>query len=745
MSARTVLAHRSAVKEIWRRTRALGTVTYLMDFTPAAATAASKAVTAGENAHDTMFDMIAFLLKDDQWVRLRSMEHQNEVSSVLAVINQYFEQWNQAADDVEYQARTTGEKCDEWVTSNMAAYSSKFTLEELYEQKQTRWPPLQYMQDSTIVMLTDVAPTMRKLAEQLTQTEHMQLLNAITTLNVDPLMATLSLSTMRLAAIEQVVARETRNWDPAVWQAARGNVVAISLHITNWARFVPPASAGAPPGPSAAPPAPAPADKVAPRFNGSAESISWSTYRSLSTGTNAIDVAALAKVDATTLVKKIADGATHEDIKRSIASGGPANIGPSADVTAILGMRERMDDLFSTVANLGEYKEARVGHAFPTLASHLRKGELTSLSLGKVFLLLRHEFPHRLEGISVSSEDDAETLLPLNVEAARVMVNWLAPIDIALAPKNLSLWDNWTQDPGGLRAFFRIQEKLMFSGAKKDEVRKFLWSVVSKYEKDFAAWRLIGGATPKPTLTQLPDDLKHAYEEMVDVAKASERHRRIVHTAEARGSEAREERWLKIQESLLDRMARMEMDLARARDSGEADKSRRRHQSPERDRSHSPPPSAIKPSATGDEKPGEEKLRASEKRLRFEDERDSRSKDRDTGGSREKAENRAALSTAYAESRKVGRFPLAPELKPMDSLEFTRAVRKALKGSTWETFTTKSAEGKTVGPCFIAYMEQVTGRACHFGKRCRHSHNVDAAFNASVAKDVLNAMVADQR
>ena len=422
MSTGTVLAHRSAVKEIWRRTRALGTVTYLMDFTPAVATAASKAVTAGENAHDTMFEMIAFLLRDDQWVRLRSMEHEAEVRSVLTVVNQYFDQWNQAADDVEYQARTTAEKCDEWVTSNMAAYSSKFTLEELYEKKQTRWPPLQNMQDSTIIMLTDVAPTMRKLAEQLTQTEHMQLLNAITSLNVDPLVATLSLATMKLAAIEQVVVRETRNWGMAAWQAVRGNVVAISMHVSKWTRFTAATHGpgGALPGaPAAAPPPPIPTDKVAPRFNGAAESISWSTYRSLSTGTNAIDVAALAKADATTLVKKLADGATHEDVKRAVASGGPSNIGPSADVTAILGMRERMDELFTIVASLGEYKEARIGHAFPTMASHLRKGELTSLRLGKVFSLLRQEFPHRLDGIATGSADENETLLPLNVEAVR--------------------------------------------------------------------------------------------------------------------------------------------------------------------------------------------------------------------------------------------------------------------------------------------------------------------------------------
>ena len=511
MSHRAVLAHRSAVKEILRRHKGHGTVAYLMDFTPALATAAVGAVTAGANAHETVFGMVAHLLRDDQWVRLRSMEHHQEACSVLSVVNQYFDQWNQAADAVEKAARTTAEKCEEWVTSNMAAYSSKFTLEELYEQKQARWPPLQNMQDSTIIMLTEVAPTMRKLAEQLTQTEHLQLLNAITTLNVDPKIATLALVTMKLAAIEQVVARETRNWDPTVWQSVRGNVIAITLQISGWTRFHPTAipPAGAPPvGAGAAPPATVPTDKVAPRFNGSADSISWTTYRSLSTGTNAIDVAALAQVDATTLVKKLAGGVTHEDVKRAVASGGPANIGPSADVTAILGMRERMDELFSIVASLSEYKEARIGHAFPTLASHLRKGELTSLRLGKVFTLLRQEFPHRLEGISISSDDDAETLLPLNVEAARVMVNWLAPIDMALAPKNLSLWDNWTQDPGGLREFFRVQEKLVFSGAKKDEVRQFLWSVVSRYEKDFAAWRLIGGATPKPTLTQLPDDLK---------------------------------------------------------------------------------------------------------------------------------------------------------------------------------------------------------------------------------------------
>ena len=219
MSGRTVLAHRSAVKEIWRRLKEHGTVTYLMDFTPALATAASIAATAGADPHETMFDMVAHLLRDDQWVRLRSMEHHHEALSVLPVVNQYFNQWNQAADAVEKAARTTVKKCEEWVTSNMAAYSSKFTLEELYEQKQTRWPPLQHMQDSTIIMLTEVVPTMRKLAEQLTQTEHMQLLNAITTLNVDPQVATLSLVTMKLAAIEQVVARETRNWDPTVWQS----------------------------------------------------------------------------------------------------------------------------------------------------------------------------------------------------------------------------------------------------------------------------------------------------------------------------------------------------------------------------------------------------------------------------------------------------------------------------------------------------------------------------------------------
>ena len=77
--------------------------------------------------------------------------------------------------------------------------------------------------------------------------------------------------------------------------------------------------------------------------------------------------------------KKLADGATHEDFKRAMASGKPANIGPSVDVTAMLSMRERMDELFSIVASLSEYKEARIGHAFPTLAAHLRKGELTSL------------------------------------------------------------------------------------------------------------------------------------------------------------------------------------------------------------------------------------------------------------------------------------------------------------------------------------------------------------------------------
>jgi hypothetical protein len=336
------------------------------------------------------------------------------------------------------------------------------------------------------------------------------------------------------------------------------------------------------------------------------------------------------------------------------------------------------------------------------------------------------------------------------VEAARVLVNWLAPLDIAKAPKQLSLWDNWTQDPGGLRAFFRVQEKLTFSGAKKEEVRQFLWSVVDRYEKDFAAWRLIGGATPRPSLTQLPDDLRHSYDEMIDVAQGAERHRRIVQTAESRGTSAREAQWQKIQDSLLERINRMEVELARSRDSNESDRARRRTQSPERERSQSPPPPALKKDSSGgrEDKQGEERQRFNEKRLRFEDqERDSRSRDRtsDPSASREKAERREAMSTAYAESRKVARFPLAPDLNPMDSTLFNRAIRKALKGSKWETFSTQGSDGKTVIPCWLTYMEQVTGRPCAFGRLCRHSHIVDSDFNTSVAKDVLEAIVADQK
>ena len=107
----------------------------------------------------------------------------------------------------------------------------------------------------------------------------------------------------------------------------------------------------------------------------------------------------------------------------------------------------------------------------------------------------------------------------------------------------------------------------MFSGTKKEEVRQFLWSVVDRYEKDFAAWRLIGGATQRPSLTKLPDDLKQMYDEMIEVAQAAERHRRIVQTAESRGTSAREAQWQRIQDSLLERITRMEPDLARSRDS----------------------------------------------------------------------------------------------------------------------------------------------------------------------------------